>query len=305
MRKLLLAILTCSFLYASATEPGYLGIVINTNTDNQVAGVRIVDAIKNGAAEEFGLQADDIITSINKTPVKTKEEMLAVMATLILGEKIAVSYVRNGNAATKEVILGQSAQKTTIKVSKSDQPDGEHWTFGDDQTELIIEADKKTYRFIRHTEPGVEEIFFSDGELFPDNQTITSNALQKLAYVRKIKHDREKCSCSCPITQYTFYNIPAKPVSVKTDNTLTLAKFNVYPNPNSGVFNLEFATQEKGKAQVTIMDISGKLVRTEEISIGENGTFSKQINLENLGKGAYFVRIKVGDKWQTKQIVVQ
>lgn len=300
MRRLLLAILTCFTLQLSATEPGFLGIVINTNTDNQFPGVKIMDAIKNGAAEEYGLQADDIITNINQTPVKTKEEMLAVMATLKLGEKITVSCVRNGNNLSKEVILGEAAQKTTIKVTKSDQPDGEHWIFSEDQTELIVDANKKAYRFITHSAIGVEEIVFSVNEL-----PTAPNAAQKLAYVQKIKKDREKCNCNCPITQYTFYSIPAKQLPIKAENSLALSKFNLYPNPNSGVFNLEFATQDKGKAQVAVMDASGKLVHTEEITIGENGAFTQQINLEKMGKGTYFVRIKIGEKWQTKQIVVQ
>ncbi|MFO7862542.1 MAG: T9SS type A sorting domain-containing protein, partial [Salinivirgaceae bacterium] len=71
--------------------------------------------------------------------------------------------------------------------------------------------------------------------------------------------------------------------------------FNIYPNPSNGVFNVDV----DGNATVTVMNAVGQVVE----SFTTSG--SKQINLDNVNTGVYFVRVQVDNKVGTKQLIIR
>jgi hypothetical protein len=70
--------------------------------------------------------------------------------------------------------------------------------------------------------------------------------------------------------------------------------FKIYPNPNSGNFNLEYFSS-KGElvqsAQLLIYDLTGHLVLNNDISFTSNKSI---INSNNLPKDSYLVKVLVG-----------
>lgn len=62
----------------------------------------------------------------------------------------------------------------------------------------------------------------------------------------------------------------------------------LYPNPNSGEFNIEITGKQKGSAEVSILDVTGKLVYVKTIT--ETGNLKPE--LEN---GIYMVKVKLLD----------
>ena len=75
----------------------------------------------------------------------------------------------------------------------------------------------------------------------------------------------------------------------------------VYPNPNNGMFSIDFSNIE-GDATYEIISASGAVVETRDINVmnGETMNFS-----HDLRPGTYFVRIINGDKVYVEQIVVE
>ena len=75
----------------------------------------------------------------------------------------------------------------------------------------------------------------------------------------------------------------------------------VYPNPNNGMFSIDFSNIE-GDATYQIIDARGAVVETRDINVmnGETMNFN-----HDLRPGAYFVRIINGDKVYVEQIVVE
>jgi hypothetical protein len=69
----------------------------------------------------------------------------------------------------------------------------------------------------------------------------------------------------------------------------------VYPNPNSGVFTLNFTTQQTGKAEINILDILGKIVYSEKYFTFQNENI-KEINVGKITSGAYILRVKINEK---------
>jgi hypothetical protein len=76
---------------------------------------------------------------------------------------------------------------------------------------------------------------------------------------------------------------------------------NIYPNPSSNIFNLEFSSDIKSEILVT--NILGEQVYFESNkSVGE---FITQIDLSNYSKGIYNLTIKTSDGISNHKLILQ
>lgn len=94
-------------------------------------------------------------------------------------------------------------------------------------------------------------------------------------------------------------------VQIKTGIAgFTEHKSSIYPNPNSGYFNIEAATKSK-VAEITIMNSIGQVVYQENAA-AENGILKKQINLgKQIANGVYMLRIKADDNVDGIRFVIE
>ena len=90
-------------------------------------------------------------------------------------------------------------------------------------------------------------------------------------------------------------------VPVTSVEMFEVGSMTVYPNPNNGMFSIDFSNIE-GDATYQIINASGAVVETRDINVmnGETMNFS-----HDLRPGTYFVRIISGDKVYVEQIVVE
>ena len=75
----------------------------------------------------------------------------------------------------------------------------------------------------------------------------------------------------------------------------------VYPNPNNGMFRIDFSNIE-GEATYEIINANGAVVETRDINVMNGATMNFN---HDLRPGTYFVRIINGDKVYVEQIVVE
>ena len=87
-----------------------LGVTIGSDDDDDpVEGVTILGVSPGGAAEESGLRAGDVITSVNDETLtadnnrEANEKLLDFMQGVEEGDELAVEYLRNGKSQTTEV----------------------------------------------------------------------------------------------------------------------------------------------------------------------------------------------------------
>ena len=82
----------------------FLGVSIGTPTNRsgaQVAGVR------NGSpADKAGLKAGDVITSFGGETITSPDDLTAAVAAKQPGDKVSITYVRDGTTKTAEATLG-------------------------------------------------------------------------------------------------------------------------------------------------------------------------------------------------------
>lgn len=79
--------------------------------------------------------------------------------------------------------------------------------------------------------------------------------------------------------------------------------FSIYPNPSQGIFTITYESkQTSGKINLEIKNVFGVNVY-REINTFTNNIFSKELNLQMLAKGIYFIEI-IADKKTVQKIVL-
>jgi hypothetical protein len=80
-------------------------------------------------------------------------------------------------------------------------------------------------------------------------------------------------------------------ITTVEDNLMNSVKITVYPNPTSEVINVDFDTPTDGEIMIYLLDNKGGLVKTTKI---EAATTSKEINMQDLPSGIYYLRLTKG-----------
>ena len=86
-------------------------------------------------------------------------------------------------------------------------------------------------------------------------------------------------------------------------NLLASSQLNVYPNPSSGVFNLELTTDKSITGQIIVTDITGKTVYRQPLNT--SGLYKNTISLNNCARGLYLLQIKTAEGLVSKSISLQ
>ena len=89
----------------SSNKP-QLGVLI----ENADTGVKITDVLPETSADIAGLKKGDIVTAVNGNETKVIKDLQQAIKGAAVGDVIKVDYLRNGQAASKEVTL-----KKTVK----------------------------------------------------------------------------------------------------------------------------------------------------------------------------------------------
>jgi hypothetical protein len=91
-------------------------------------------------------------------------------------------------------------------------------------------------------------------------------------------------------------------ITVGTNDIDAFNKVEVYPNPTQGPLNISFSLTENQNVSIELLAMGGETVYTS--SLGNiKGSFTKQINVSQLAKGVYMLRL-VSDKGITNRKVV-
>jgi hypothetical protein len=73
----------------------------------------------------------------------------------------------------------------------------------------------------------------------------------------------------------------------------------VYPNPNSGIFNVSLASEISGEMTVVVYNTIGELVKT--IVVNNNQTV---VDLSDVASGVYTVKVMADNQIATKKITI-
>jgi len=80
-------------------------------------------------------------------------------------------------------------------------------------------------------------------------------------------------------------------ITTVEENLEVLINVTVYPNPASDIVNIRFESPVEGEITITLFDSQGRLFKTDVI---ESAMIEKQINLQDIPAGIYYLRLTKG-----------
>jgi len=95
----------------------------------------------------------------------------------------------------------------------------------------------------------------------------------------------------------TYQYNPVTEISEHENNNLT-----IYPNPTTGIVNIDFAIPQRIPVDIDVYNASGMLVRSFQLKFSNNTGI---INISDLTKGNYYIRLKTNEAVSTGTIVKQ
>ncbi len=110
---------------------GYLGVFVKDVEEKEQEafnlpnrqGALVQDLEKDGPAEKAGVQAGDVIVSVNKTPVKTTRDLIERVSALPPGEKVQLELLRGGKRLTVVATLKERPGSAASSETQ-DEEDG-------------------------------------------------------------------------------------------------------------------------------------------------------------------------------------
>ncbi len=103
-------------------------------------------------------------------------------------------------------------------------------------------------------------------------------------------------------TSILYKDIP-RPQGINQNNVYQ--NLSIYPNPCNDYCNIYLTTSENiDNSELRIMDITGRVVYTENIDI-QNNQLKKNIDISNLNAGVYLLEISKDTGKITKKLIIQ
>jgi subtilisin-like proprotein convertase family protein len=82
-----------------------------------------------------------------------------------------------------------------------------------------------------------------------------------------------------------------------------LANFKIYPNPSRGEIHISFE-KDANDVEMTLYDLLGRLISKNDYT-NPSQYFDETIDLSQIAKGIYILRIKNGDHFSSRKIQIQ
>ncbi|WP_207428546.1 LamG-like jellyroll fold domain-containing protein [Pedobacter sp. SYSU D00535] len=77
----------------------------------------------------------------------------------------------------------------------------------------------------------------------------------------------------------------------------------IYPNPSAGNFKVQLGSSENGNVNISVFNASGVLVKS--VSDKKEGAFVKDLQMQGLPAGVYYVRVNLNSFSSSKTIIIQ
>lgn len=151
----------------------------------------------------------------------------------------------------------------------------------------------------------VNILLSTDGGITFDQVLATNLPNNGEAMVTLPDVDAEKCRFMVEAVGNIFFNINFRDFAIEKSLSLEEASINnlaIYPNPNNGLFNIEFDPSSSESIKLQVYDLRGRRVFSQAYE--SRGRFSETLNLSDADSGVYLLEIKEGQRKATKKIII-
>lgn len=296
----------------------------NVNSTDYANDYKVVITGQCGTitSNNFFIIAPPSIT-INSQPVSQElcidnEMNFSVTATITDASNLTYQWYLDGNVLVDGLnIIGSKTSNLKIKVTKNSQV----WcmvsstlhnisvltdkvdakiklqpTITNQLTDLSVETDKELLLFVRNTGNNITYKWLKDNIEIPNS----NNDTLIISKVKTTDAGKYKCEvsneCGSVISNESNVTVTSSIVWSSVDELLENNDIIIYPNPINQFAKILFKANFNGKNNLEILDLTGRIVFTKEISF-VNGENAIELNLENLNlsNGSYYLNIYLGN----------
>jgi hypothetical protein len=88
------------------------------------------------------------------------------------------------------------------------------------------------------------------------------------------------------------------------DISIPVTSFNVYPNPNNGLFNIEFKSLKNQDVEIVLFNNLGQAIASKNV-LEINGNYKTHMNLADVASGVYHIILKTKDGVLNKRLLIE
>jgi hypothetical protein len=214
----------------------------------------------------MGLESNDIITQIDNFKVLDWHDMDPAIDNRNVGDPIKVTFYRDGEMMSRTRVI-KSRAATHNDHSRPNGPS-------------VIEPET----------PSTEV-----------SEAIIEDALEKEILALELDLAEAASEDNQTRSQPTA---DTNQKNILTPNTLKFQELNVFPNPSTGIFDLEFDLPDEGRTAVRIYNPNGQAIYFNNLG-NFSGRFSDRIDIANSMKGTYFLELSQDDKRLVQKLILQ
>ncbi len=220
------------------------------------------------------------------------------------------------------VVIGAAANRTGTNSSTYIQDNADNW--GDFYTNLGLPTSLGMYVLTSASAPNIS--FTESATMIPTGGTITYDGSASTNYSLLTWYFQGGTpDTAYNISETVTYNNPGtfnvrlcmfggcyvdcldKQITVSNTTELYDNLFDkniaVYPNPANSELNIQFSEELKGIFTLSILNIEGKLINSQQVITDENR--SAKFDVSDYKKGVYHLRMEGQDHTLTKKIIIQ
>ena len=296
-----------------------LGVYENSSVNEP--GLVISSVVSGKGAEAAGLQAGDVVMSVDGKTVTGSSTLRTALADHQPGDQVTVIYQRNGRTLQTEVTLSKDRSYYSYNVERdpcavfigvytgTSGTDGRGVRVtgivdntpakesGVQPGDVILSLDNQPVN--NHVELLQERNKHQPGQAF-------SLLIDRDGAIMTIYATFKECPKNASTTTKETVEMVTEDDMAEPRNegptTLQLESLEAYPNPTTGPLNVRFEA-EAVSTTVRILDSSGKTVYSKVMN-QFNGSFSERINLFGNKAGTFMLSIQQGNKVRSKKIVL-
>lgn len=249
----------------------FLGVTPDDDAEEQ-SGVVIESVEEGSAAEQMGLRAGDRITAINDKAIEDFDALAERIGSMKPGDEVKVDAEREGASQSMSGILGERKAHVFFHG-----PGGMH---GFRMEGVDPEVRHELRREMNELRREMDEL---RREMGKDIRREVRIHVQ----TRKLSEEEKAL-------------LRGKGVAV--DSELKLDGMQVFPNPSSGFFRLQFDVPERGDLAVDVHNAKGERVYQERI-VGFKGRYERTLDLSDQAGGSYYLVVTQGGRTATSKLV--
>lgn len=306
--------------------------VIGINIKNNENGVEVISLMDGFGAQKAGMLAGDIITNVEGFTVNTIEDLLNVLKEKQEGERVSISYLRNGNRMSTKVTLQTLEARAPMNFFENRMYDENCCTKEErekccpDNKRMENLGRKLEQRFRNYDWDRIEDSFENfegdlkdlgnkierEIEIIVDN--FEGDADTNVEII--IEDEPNTKSYDSNTNNYDYFSPMEEQIDaglidnispnadLQRMNSSDLQNFEVYPNPGNGNFNIKFNTPFVADIAILVYNLNGKIVYDAELS-KFSGNFFGNIDIQDQPRGTYILEVIRKGKKLNKQLILQ